>query len=66
METNNKKQSNLQINYRNGYSISYLVKAKAQFGEEELTPKKFLVKDELHLATIPLVGRLENNSFLIH
>ncbi len=66
METNNKKQSNLQINYRNGYSISYLVKAKAQLGEEALTPKIFLVKEELHLATIPLVGKFENNSFLIH
>ena len=44
----------------------YLVKAKAQLGEDGLTPKICLVKAELHLATIPFVGRFENNSFLIH
>ena len=42
------------------------VKAKAQLGEDELTPKKSFVEEELHLATIPLVGRFENNSLLIH
>ncbi len=44
----------------------YRVKAKAQLGDEGLTPKIFLVEDELHLATIPLVGKFENNSFFIH
>ena len=43
-----------------------LVKAKAQLGEELLKPKELFVDDELHLATIPLVGRFANNSFLIH
>ena len=42
------------------------VKAKAQLGEEEVTPKKSFVEEELHLATIPLVGRFENNSLFIH
>ena len=42
------------------------VKAKAQLGDEEVTPKKFFVENELHLATIPLVGKFENNSFFIH
>ena len=45
---------------------SYLVNAKAQFGKEGLTPKIFLIREELHFTTIPLVGRFENNSFLIH
>ena len=47
-------------------AVNHLVKAKAQLGEEELTPKKLFVEEELHFATIPLVGRFENNSFLIH
>ena len=62
MGTNSKEKLQAQIvNQKN-----YPVKAKAQFGEEGLTPKIFLVNEELHLATIPLVGRFENNSFLIH
>ena len=47
-------------------SKNYRVKANAQLGEDVLTPKIFLVEEELHLATIPLVGRFENNSFFIH
>ena len=61
-KTSNKIQVDIKIDDKN----SYLVKARAQLGEEEVTPKIFLVKEELHLATIPLVGRFENNSFLIH
>ena len=53
------KSSEKQLN-------NYRVKAKAQLGENWLKPRRLLVEEELHLATIPLVGRLENNSFLIH
>ncbi len=42
-------------------SSNHRVKAKAQLGEDELTPKELLVEKELHLATIPLVGKFENN-----
>ena len=35
-------------------------------GDDELTPRKSFVDEELHLATIPLVGRFENNSLFIH
>ena len=42
------------------------VKAKAQLGEDELNPKESFVEDELHLATIPLVGRFVNSSLFIH
>ena len=42
------------------------VKARAQLGVEEETPKRSLVEDELHLATIPFVGKSENNSLFIH
>ena len=37
------------------------VKAKAQLGAEEVTPKKSFVEEELHFATIPFVGKFENN-----
>ena len=42
------------------------VNAKAHLGEDEVTSKKSFVEEELHLATIPFVGRFENNSLFIH
>ena len=41
--------------------VSQRVKANAQLGEDDVTPRKSFVEKELHLATIPLVGRYENN-----
>ena len=42
------------------------VKANAQLGEDGLNPRKSFVEEELHLATIPFVGRCANNWLLIH
>ena len=57
---------NCKISIETSISKIQLVKAKAQLGEEGPEPKKFFVAYELHLATIPLVGRFENNSLFIH
>ncbi len=64
--TSNKKQVHVQFDGNNIQSNSYLVKANAQLGDDGLTPKIFLVNEELHLATMPLVGRFEKSSFFIH
>lgn len=66
MKTIKDNKLNKQIDCSSYLSNSYLVNAKAQFGKEGLTPKIFLIREELHFTTIPLVGRFENNSFLIH
>ena len=47
-------------------SSSQRVRARAQLGENALTPKEFFVEEELHLATIPFVGKFTNNSLFIH
>ena len=65
-EAINAIETNSKIDFKSKLSNDYLVKARAQLGEDLLTPKKFLVEDALHFATMPLVGRFANNSFFIH
>ena len=39
---------------------------RQHISKDQLEAKKFFVKEELHLATIPLVGKFANNSFFNH